>query len=56
MVVFGRMQLLLSGQDHVEGSRVEGESDGEGEKGKSERNYRGRGGIRAKALLGGRME
>lgn len=33
MVVFGRMQLLLSGQDHIEGSRVEGERDGEGKRG-----------------------
>lgn len=29
MVVFGKTQLLLSGQDHIQGSRVEGERHGE---------------------------
>ncbi len=51
MVVFGRMQLLLSGQDHIEGSRVEGERDGKGKRRKSERNYRGRERMREKTLL-----
>lgn len=53
MVVFGGTQLLLSGQDHIQGSRVEGERD---EKRKSERNYRGRERIRVKALLEERIE
>lgn len=56
MVVFGGTQLLLSGRDHIEGSRVAGERDGEGERGKSERSYRGRERIRGKALLEERME
>lgn len=37
MLVSSRIQLLLSGRDHTEGSRVEGERERER---KSERNYR----------------